>query len=93
MYSAATQMKTAPAVQQQERKKNILSIIDPTTGHNVLEDMDNDKKSKDKSKTPPPSSQSAESSSGNTPTPVSAVAGIFLFIFFFVKVYSLVFHQ
>lgn len=50
---------------QRERKK--LAIVDPSTGKNILDDMDKDKL--DKSPTPP---QSSESSASNTPAPVSS---------------------
>ncbi|KAK4291306.1 hypothetical protein Pmani_035859 [Petrolisthes manimaculis] len=52
----ATTLKKAPP-------KNIIPIIDPDTGRNILDDLNNDKT--DQSLTLP---QSSESSTGNTPT-------------------------
>ncbi|KAK3893614.1 hypothetical protein Pcinc_002575 [Petrolisthes cinctipes] len=50
--------------QAPQRERKTLPIVDPHTGKNILDDMNNDKM--DKSPTPP---QSSESSARNTPAP------------------------
>lgn len=50
-----------------QRERKTLAIVDPNTGKNILDDMNNAKF--DKSPTPP---QSSESSASNTPAPVSS---------------------
>ncbi|XP_063614994.1 uncharacterized protein LOC134788078 isoform X1 [Penaeus indicus] len=50
-----------------QRERKTLAIVDPSTGKNILDDMNNAKF--DKSPTPP---QSSESSASNTPAPVSS---------------------
>ncbi|KAK7084911.1 Eukaryotic translation initiation factor 4 gamma [Halocaridina rubra] len=52
----------APTTQQRQRK--LLSIVDPNTGKNILDDINNDKAEE----TPTPS-HSSESSASNTPAP------------------------
>lgn len=55
-----------PLNQAPQRERKTLPIVDPNTGKNILDDMNNDKL--DKTPTPP---QSLESSARNTPAPVS----------------------
>lgn len=60
------QLKPA-AVQAPQRERKTLAIVDPNTGKNILDDMNNEKP--DKTPTPP---HSSESSARNTPAPVSS---------------------
>lgn len=59
------QLKTT-VNQAPQREKKTLAIVDPSTGKNILDDMNNEKP--DRTPTPP---QSSESSARNTPAPVS----------------------
>lgn len=59
------QLKPA-AVPAPQRERKTLAIVDPSTGKNILDDINNDKS--DKTPTPP---QSSESSARNTPALVS----------------------
>ncbi|XP_042241638.1 eukaryotic translation initiation factor 4 gamma 1-like isoform X3 [Homarus americanus] len=65
-YPPATQQPPLkPAVvQAPQRERKTLAIVDPSTGKNILDDMNNEKP--DKTPTPP---QSSESSASNTPAP------------------------
>lgn len=67
-YPPSTQQpQLKPAVvPAPQRERKTLAIVDPNTGKNILDDMNNEKS--DKTPTPP---QSSESSTSNTPAPVS----------------------
>lgn len=64
---ASQQPQLKPTINQApQREKKALAIVDPSTGKNILDDINNEKS--DKTPTPP---QSSESSARNTPAPVS----------------------
>lgn len=64
---ASQQPQLKPTMNQApQREKKALAIVDPNTGKNILDDINNEKP--DKTPTPP---QSSESSARNTPAPVS----------------------
>lgn len=72
-YPPASQQPQLKSAMNQsiQREKRALAIVDPNTGKNILDDINNEKP--DKTPTPP---QSSESSARNTPAPVS-LYGIF----------------